>query len=230
MNLLSGHVISYNEMNEQFISDLTSFINLSCYNIEGSHIVRKHDEFTNGTVLKTFTYGFDSSKMPFSSPTYQNKYTGKNFPIDKYTNDRLLAIEIDDDVLKLGEFKINAIRDEFNEYIIQFLPNVLTNKIITTQDMVKYYNLCNHFIQKRIVRLISYPPNFYKSTPKPGDYQNMHYFYSTLDALNNPDTVQIRGGTFSKEGRFDNYRFILDAINVRTNLRTVNCKITKLEV
>ena len=58
----------------------------------------------------------------------------------------------------------------------------------------------------------------------------MHYFYSTLDALNNPDTVQIRGGTFSKEGRFDNYRFILDAINVRTNLRTVNCKITKLEV
>ena len=38
MKLLSGHVISYNEMNEEFISDLTSFINLSCYNIEDSHI------------------------------------------------------------------------------------------------------------------------------------------------------------------------------------------------
>ena len=96
--------------------------------------------------------------------------------------------------------------------------------------MVKYYNLCNYFLQKRIVRLISYPPNFYDSAPEPVDYQKMHYFYSTLDDLNNPETVQIRGGTFNKEGRFDNYSFILDAINVRTNLRTVNCKITKLEV
>lgn len=227
MNLLSRHVISYNEMNEQFIGDLTSFINLSCYNIEGSHIERK-SEFTNGYELKTFTYSFDRSKMPFSSPTYQYKYTGENFPIDKYWNNRSITIVIDDDVLKLGEFTINDIKDEFNEYIIQFLPNVLTNKIITTQDMMKYYNLCNHFLQKRIVRLISYPPNFYDSTPEPEDYQKMHYFYSTLDDLNNPETVQIRGGTFNKEGRFDNYSFILDTINVRTNLRTVNCKINKL--
>lgn len=227
MKLLSRHVISYNEMNEQFISDLTSFINLSCYNIKDSHIERESG-FTDGTELSTFTYSFDRSKMPFSKPTYQKRNRDKNFPIDKYNNDRSLTIKIDDDVLKLGEFTINDIKDEFNKYIIQFLPNVLTNKIITTQDMVKYYNLCNHFLQKRIVRLISYPPNFYNSTPEPEDYQKMHYFYSTLDALNNPDTVQIRGGTFNKEGRFDNYSFILNVINVRTNLRTVNCKINKL--
>lgn len=228
MNLLSGNVISYNEMNEQFISDLISFINLSCYNIEGSHIERE-SEFTNGTVLKTFTYSFDRSKMPFSTPTYNKKYKHikEGFPFDKYKHNRSLTIEIDDDILKLGEFTINDIKDDFNEYISQFLPNVLTNKIITTQDIVKYYNLCNYFLQKRIVRLISYPPNFYDSTPEPEDYQKMHYFYSTLDVFNNPETIQIRGGTFNKEGRFDNYSFILDAINVRTNLRTVNCKINK---
>ena len=51
-----------------------------------------------------------------------------------------------------------------------------------------------------------------------------------MDDLDNPETVQIRGGTFNKEGRFDNYSFILNVINVRTNLRTVNCKINKHEV
>lgn len=224
MNLLSGHVISYNEMNEQFISDLTSFINLSCYNIKDSHIERER-EFTNGTVLKTFTYSFDRSKMPSSSPTYKKKYKYlvEEFPVDKYN--RTLTIKIDDDVLKLGEFTINDIKDDFNEYIRRFLPNVLTKKIITTPDIVNYYNLCNQFLQKRIVRLISYPPNFYDSTPEPEDYQKMHYFYSTLGPLSNPIPVEIREGTFNREGIFDCYRFILKAINVITNLRTVKCKI-----
>ena len=224
MNLLSGNVISYNEMNEQFISDLTSFINLSCYNIKYSHIERER-EFTNGTVLKTFTYSFDRSKMPSSTPTYKKKYKHlvEEFPVDDYN--RTLTIKIDDDVLKLGEFTINDIKDDFNEYISRFLPNVLTKKIITSQDIVNYYNLCNQFLQKRIVRLISYPPNFYNSTPEPEDYQKMHYFYSTLEPLSNPTPVEIREGTFNREGIFDCYRFILQAINVITNLRTVKCKI-----
>lgn len=81
--------------------------------------------------------------MPFSSPTYWNKYTESNFPIDNYKNDRSITIEIDDDVLKLGEFTINDIKDDFNEYISRSLPDVLTKKIITSQDIVNYYNLCN---------------------------------------------------------------------------------------
>lgn len=104
---------------------------MSCYNIKDSHIDRE-SEFTNGIELTSFKYSFDRSKMPFRNPTYWSKYTGSNFPIDKYKNNRLLTIEIDDDVLKLGEFTINDIKDEFNAYIIYFLPNVLTNKIITT--------------------------------------------------------------------------------------------------
>lgn len=96
---------------------MISFINLSCYNIEGSHIERE-SEFTNGTVLKTFTYSFDRSKMPSSTPTYKKKYKHlvEEFPVDDYN--RTLTIKIDDDVLKLGEFTINDIKDEFNEYII----------------------------------------------------------------------------------------------------------------
>ncbi len=121
---------------------MTSFINLSCYNIKGSHIERE-SEFTDGTVLKTFTYSFNRSKMPSSTPTYKKKYKHivEGFPVDRYN--RSLTIKIDDEVLKLGEFTINDIKDDFNEYISRFLPNVLTKKIITSQDMVNYYNLCN---------------------------------------------------------------------------------------
>ena len=90
---------------------------MSCYNIKDSHIDRE-SEFTNGIELTSFRYSFDRSKMPFKNPTYWYKYTGRNFPIDKYKNDRSFTIEIDDDVLKLGEFTINDIKDEFNEYII----------------------------------------------------------------------------------------------------------------
>ena len=83
--------------------------------------------------------------MPFSYPIYDNRYKHivEGFPVDKYKRNRSLTIKIDDDVLKLGEFTINDIKDDFNEYIRRFLPNVLTKKIITTPDIVNYYNLCN---------------------------------------------------------------------------------------
>ena len=83
--------------------------------------------------------------MPFSTPTYQKKYKHikEGFPVDRYKRKRSLTIKIDDDVLKLGEFTINDIKDDFNEYISRFLPDVLTKKIITSKDIVNYYNLCN---------------------------------------------------------------------------------------
>lgn len=55
--------------------------------------------------------------MPFSKPTYKKRNKDKYFPVDRYKRKRSLTIKIDDDVLKLGEFSINDIKDDFNEYI-----------------------------------------------------------------------------------------------------------------
>ena len=92
--------------------------------------------------------------------------------------------------------------------------------------MVNYYNLCNYFLQKRIVRMIP-PPRFQDENPKPSEYTDIGYFYSNINVLDKPDQVVIKEGSFSTNGIFDNYGFILNAVNVISNIRTVNLKVMK---
>lgn len=90
--------------------------------------------------------------------------------------------------------------------------------------MVEYYNLCNYYLQKRIVRMIP-PPRIQDESATPSEYVDMGYFYSNIDELDRPDPVIILEGSFSNNGIFDNYGFILNSINVISNIRTVNCKL-----
>ena len=225
MNIGSVDYISYSKMDEQFKTDLSSFIQENCYNIEGTTLSRP-DCYIDGTVLvDSIYYDFDNNKIPFKNPSYQGWYWWwLEFPQDKRKGDRFVKIVIDDEVLKLPSFNMVSVVNEFDTYMIKNLPDVLTNKIVSTQDMVNYYNLCNYFLQKRIVRMIP-PPRFQDDNPKPSEYIDMGYFYSNIDDLDIPDTIIISEGSFSNNGIFDNYGFILNAVNIISNIRTVNCKL-----
>ena len=227
MNIGSGEYISYSKMNEQFKTDLSSFIQENCYNIEETRLSRP-SYFRNNTVLvDSIQYEFDKNKIPVKNPSYQGWYWWwLEFPQDKRSGDRSVKIVIDDEVLKLPSFNMVSVVNEFDTYMIRNLPDVLTNKIVSTQDMVNYYNLCNYFLQKRIVRMIP-PPRFQDENPKPSEYTDTGYFYSNIDVLDKPDQVVIKEGSFSTNGIFDNYGFILNAVNVISNIRTVNLKVMK---
>lgn len=216
MNLISGDHITYSKLDEQFKTDLSSFIQANCYNINGTTLSRPSC-FIDGTVLvDSIYYEFDESKVPPNSRS-----------IDNYSENRSLQIVIDDGVLKLSSFNMMSIINEFNTYIRINLPDVLSNKIVRTQDIVKYYHLCNYFLQKRIVRMIP-PPKILDESPKPSEYTDIGYFYSNIDELDKPEQVTILEGSFSNNGVFDNYGFILNVVNDISNIRTVNCKLIKI--
>ena len=216
MNIRSGDYISYSRMDEQFKTDLNSFIQANCYNIDGTTLSRP-DCFIDGTVLvDSIYYEFDESKVP---PNTESK--------DEYSENRSLKIVIDDEVLKLSSFNMESIINEFDTYIRRNLPDVLSNKIVSTQDIVKYYHLCNYFLQKRIVRIIP-PPKILEESPKPSDYTYIGYFYSNINDLDRPEQVTILEGSFLNNGVFDNYGFILNVVNDISTIRTVNCKLIKI--
>ena len=216
MNISCGEYITYIKMDEQFKTDLSSFIQENCYNIDGT-ILSRPSCFINETVLvESIYYEFDKSKIPPNS-----------VPKDTYRDHRSLKIIIDDEVLKLSSFNMMSIINEFNTYMSRYLPDVLTNKIVRTQDIVNYYNLCNYFLQKRIVRMIP-PPKIQDESPKPSEYMDIGYFYSNIEDLDRPEPVTILEGSFSSNGIFENYGFILNVVNDISNIRTVNCKLIKI--
>ena len=71
--------------------------------------------------------------MPFKTPHFKdNYYDTPPFPQDVAKEYRSLRIIIDDEVLKLPAFNMVSVVNEFDTYMIKNLPDVLTNKIVST--------------------------------------------------------------------------------------------------
>ena len=177
MAILSSHDCTYSDLVTQFTNQLTGFINTKCRNItpDGNppSEINNDERIMVGNALAINFRALNGwNQIIPGVNTYQ--------PNDAYTGNKV--IQINRTVSEYPEissnYKISDIVEDIRDFMEKKITNssgetysTLANRIITTAETLKVYNVMLQYIQSKIIRVYIY--GYFPLTWKDGSYNNL---------------------------------------------------------